>query len=93
MQAPPNSQIDLEEQDVELVNLGGSVWLDLCGFSSELRVPITKEGARVQGGLTPDFLALSKSGAERTMDPDQAGLRAQVTVTLGQAVQALSVRH
>ena len=28
VQTPPNRRVDLEEQDVELVNLGGSVWLD-----------------------------------------------------------------
>jgi hypothetical protein len=27
VQTPPNGRVDLEEQDVELVNFGGSVWL------------------------------------------------------------------
>jgi hypothetical protein len=28
VQTPSNRRVDLEEQDVELVNFGGSVWLD-----------------------------------------------------------------
>ena len=28
VQTPPNGRVNLEEQDVELVNFGGSVWLD-----------------------------------------------------------------
>jgi hypothetical protein len=28
VQTPPNRRVDLEEQDVELVNFGRSVWLD-----------------------------------------------------------------
>ena len=28
MQTPPNRRVDLEEQDVELVNFGRSVWLE-----------------------------------------------------------------
>ena len=28
MQTAPNRRVDLEEQDVELVNFDGSVWLD-----------------------------------------------------------------
>jgi hypothetical protein len=28
VQTPPDWRVDLEEQDVELVTFGGSVWLD-----------------------------------------------------------------
>jgi hypothetical protein len=28
VQTPPNGRVNLEEQDVELVNFGGCVWLD-----------------------------------------------------------------
>jgi hypothetical protein len=31
MQAPPDWCVDLEEQDVELINCAGSVWLDHSG--------------------------------------------------------------
>jgi hypothetical protein len=31
MQAPPDWRVDLEEQDVELINCAGSVWLDHSG--------------------------------------------------------------
>ena len=40
------------------------------GFSSELRVPTTNEGARAQGGLTPDFLALSEAVAGVAIFPN-----------------------
>jgi hypothetical protein len=47
METPPNRRVDLEEQDVELVNFGRSVWLDhsgprsLCGRLSPRFFPVS----------------------------------------------------
>ena len=48
MQAPPDKRVDLEEQDVELVNFDGSVWLDQSSSRS-----------LVAAVLSPRFFPLS----------------------------------
>jgi hypothetical protein len=51
VQTPPNRWVNLEEQDVELVNFDGSVWLDHSSSRS-----------LVAAVLSPRFFPLSRTG-------------------------------
>jgi len=63
MQTPPYRRVDLEEQDVELINFGRSVWLDhsrprslVVALFSPRFFPVTLVAGQALTGLLFSFL-------------------------------------